>query len=718
MTLKGIIITLICGLYTAVTAIAEEPSDSVMLNCVTEVIATTEEPSDSALLNSVTEVTTTAEEPSDSALLNRVFSYLATYGRSVDGVESNVYVKQYYQTRKRNFTLWAIPTMYTIARGQRTFVSEEYLRRTYHAPDRYVNKRQVYFTTIPHQRRTMPTVLEFATPSIYSPTLFGDHILSPFHKANRVFYRYSTSEIPYGMARLYFRPRYVNNTQLVHGQALVDTFTGRIIEIELEGEFDMLHFHSVTHQGEHGGKSLLPQYSLTSVDFRFLGNHITSDFEAFFECPITLPDSVRVRGNRELIDSLRPIALNQNEQAVYDRFDSIKAAKGNVQQPDDTIPNIRKRKRNYFQDIGWDLIGANLIQTLKAEAGNASVRLSPIINPQYVSYSRRKGFSYRFKMGARYNISEDVNLDFNARLGYNFKIREFYYRLPLRLNYTFRGRDAYAQFTFANGNRIGNYSVMDEIRNRYGNIPELENSGLNRFDDRSVVLTNMLPLNRRVGIEFGLVSHRRQAVNRETMHQLGMPTVYRSFAPRISLQTRPWPRGPLFTLDYERGLHVKGIDIIYERLELDASLKHRMHRLQTLNLRFGSGLYTRRDHNIFMDFSNFRDENLPEGWDDDWSGNFQLLSSRLYNASKYYLRGNVSFESPLMAASFVPLMGRYIERERIYLSSLAIARHPIYSELGYGFTCRFFSLGAFASFDGIKYKDIGCKFTFELFRRW
>ena len=716
MTLKGIITTLICGLYTTVTATAEEPSDSALLNRATT--ATAEEPSDSAYLNHITAETATDRESTDSALLNRVFSYLNTYGRNVDGVESNVYIKQYFQTHKRNVTLWAVPSMYTIARGQRTFVSEEYLRRTYHSPDRYENKRQVYFTTIPRQQRTMPTVLEFATPSIYSPTLFGDNILSPFHKANRVFYRYSMSEIPYGLARLYFRPRYVNNTQLVHGQALVDAFTGRIMEVELEGEFDMLHFRSVTHQGERGGKSLLPQYSLTSVDFRFLGNHITSDFEAVFDCPVTLPDSVRVRGNRELIDSVRPIALNDNEMAVYNRYDSIRASKGNVPQTGDTIPVIRKRKRNYFQDIGWDMIGANLIHALRAEAGNASVRLSPIINPQYFSYSHNKGFSYRFKLGARYNISEVVNLNFNARFGYNFKIRQFYYRLPLRLNYTFRGHDAYAQFTFANGNRIGNYSVMDEIRNRYGDIPELESSDLNRFDDRSIVLTNMLPLNRRVGIEFGLVSHRRHAVNSEVMRQLNMPTVYRSLAPRVSLQTRPWPRGPLFTLDYERGLPAKGIDITYERLELDASLKHRMHRMQTLNLRFGGGLYTRRDHNLFMDFSNFRDENLPEGWNDDWSGNFQLLSSRLYNASKYYLRGNVSFESPLMAASFVPLMGRYIERERIYLSSLAIARHPIYSELGYGFTCRFFSLGAFASFDGIKYKDIGCKFTFELFRRW
>ena len=51
-----------------------------------------------------------------------------------------------------------------------------------------------------------------------------------------------------------------------------------------------------------------------------------------------------------------------------------------------------------------------------------------------------------------------------------------------------------------------------------------------------------------------------------------------------------------------------------------------------------------------MDFANFRDNNLPEGWDDDWSGDFQLLDSRLYNESKYYVRSNITYESPLLAS--------------------------------------------------------------------
>ena len=185
----------------------------------------------------------------------------------------------------------------------------------------------------------------------------------------------------------------------------------------------------------------------------------------------------------------------------------------------------------------------------------------------------------------------------------------------------------------------------------------------------------------------------------------------------LSIKTRPWRKGPLFTFDYERGLPGKNY-LDYERWEIDASLKHRMHRLQTLNLRVGTGFYTKRDKNFFMDYSNFRDENLPEGWDDDWSGNFQLLDSHIYNMSDYYIRGNVSYESPLMAASFVPFVGRYVERERIYLSTLSIAHTRLYSELGYGFTCRYFSVGIFASFFNTQFQETGAKFTFELFRRW
>lgn len=667
-----------------------------------------------------------AQQRADSLVMSRLFSFSQNLTDTTRQLQTNVYVKQLYETHKRNFTLWCVPSMYAIARGQRDFVSEQYSRLTFTADtvsdrplaERLTSdlKRQVYYTTIPHNRRTMPTVLDFLTPTLYDETLYDDHVLSPFSSHNRVFYRYSTYIIDNHLTRLYFHPRYINNTQLVYGKASVDTQTGRIIDAELNGEFDMLRFHTLVQQGEGGVQALIPRLCTTSIDFKFLGNHVSSDFEAVFHCPVTLPDSVNVRGSRQMIDSVRPISLSEREQAIYDR----RLRRDTVQTPVDssTIEAPRSRKHNYLKEIGWDLIGESLIRSLRASSDIGYVRLSPIINPQYISYSHRKGLSYRFKLGARMSFSDDVSLSMNTRFGYNFKQKQFYFRMPLRLNYSYRDRDAYGELVWANGNRIANSTVIDELKKKLGDIPEIDDMNLNMFDDQNIRVSNYLPLNNRLAVEAGIVFHQRKAVDKAQMAAMGMPTEYRSLAPMLSLKSRPWRKGPLITVDYERGLPGDGSNLTYERWEIDASLKHRLHRLQTLNLRVGSGFYTRRDGNFFMDYSNFRDENIPGGWDDDWSGNFQLLSSRMYNESRYYVRGNVSFESPLLAASFLPLVGRYVERERIYLSTLSIAHTRQYSEVGYGFTCRYFSVGAFASFLGAEFQETGAKFTFELFRRW
>ena len=671
------------------------------------------------LLFMLVTVSSALAQKRDSLSLKRVFSYANNYTEGVEGFQSNVYIKHLYQTHQRNFTLWCVPSMYAIARGQRAFVSEQYSRLTFKENGELDNKRQVYYTTIPHNRRTMPTLLEFITPRLYDETLYGDHVLSPFNHYNHRFYRYTSDSIDDKLDSISFRPRFVNNTQLVKGKAIVERSTGRIIEAEMAGEFDMMHFQTKTVQGGWGSRTLLPKFCRTNVYFKFLGNHISTVFEGYYDCPITLPDSVDVRGNRQLIDSVRPYDLSQEEQALYNYRDSLRASRASVDTltTDTLIQQPKPRKHNYLRDIAWEKLGESLIRSLKASNEDGYVRLSPIINPQYFSYSERKGFSYRFKLGARYNLSDNVSLGMNTRFGYNFKQRKFYFNLPLRLDYSYRQRDAYAEVAWGSGNRIYNGTVIEELKRRDGDSLDYENRKLDQFDDWNLRVVNYLPLNNRLAIETGIVLHQRKAVNKTGMKELGMPTKYQSLAPMLSIKTRPWRKGPLFTFDYERGLPGKNY-LDYERWEIDASLKHRMHRLQTLNLRVGTGFYTKRDKNFFMDYSNFRDENLPEGWDDDWSGNFQLLDSYIYNMSDYYIRGNVSYESPLMAASFVPFAGRYVERERIYLSTLSIAHTRLYSELGYGFTCRYFSVGFFASFFNTQFQETGAKFTFELFRRW
>lgn len=659
----------------------------------------------------------------DSLVLNRMFSYQECYVGGKDTVadySTNVYVKHLYRAHRRNAMLWVVPSMYAIAKGDRSFVSEQFLKFTFHEDvNHYDQRRLAYYTTIPHQRRTMPILMGLLTPRIYEPTLYGKHVLSPFCRENRVFYKYTTDSIADGQVRLNFRPRYVNNTQLVSGWGVIDRATGRVVETELNGEFDMIRFQTQTTQGEEGMSALLPRLCKTDVDFHFLGNHISSHFEAVYDCPSTLPDTLKVVGNRALIDSLRPYDLSAEEQAVYDYSDSLRARRTFVKDSLQAIGGTteKKRQRNYLKEYGWDLIGEHLLRSLRAQTDNGYIRLSPIVNPQYLSYSHHKGLSYKMKLRTRYQFGKQLSVELNPVLGYNFKQREFYFKVPLRLKYHEK-LDAHADIVWGNDNRIANLSVLDEIRAEHGDLPELANRDLDLFDDYHIRFSHNIKPLKWLSVETGVVFHKRRAFNADDMRWFGKPVEYRSLAPMLSFKIRPKRRAPIFSIDYERGVKGKKSYLEYERWEFDASWKYRMKRMQAFNARLGGGFFTNRGRNYFMDFSNFRDENLPEGWDDDWTGNFQLLKSHQYNQSNYYLRGNLSYESPLLLASFTPLLGRYVERERAYVSSLLIENTRPYSELGYGFTCRYFSMGFFASFLSLKYQEMGCKFTFELFRRW
>lgn len=669
----------------------------------------------------LTESAGASGENLDSLVLSRMYVFRSSMGDSLPSLTTNVYLKHLYQTHKRNATLWAVPSLYTIAGGKRAFVSEQYGQFTYNTSGDYDYRRQVYYTTIPRQRNTMPILFEYITPGIYDVTIFGDHVLSPFNRENRIFYRFRFSDYTDSTVTIHFRPRFVNNTQLVRGSASVDVRSGRVMTVTMEGEFDMIHFHARSTMGTSGVKALVPLHSETHVEFKFMGNKVSSHFEALFDCPTTLADSIDVKGDRPLIDSLRPIPLTDEERYVYAASNYKSSVKENTDsiKADTLATSPTKRKHNYLKEIGWDLIGENLIHSIRAHTndGNGYVKMSPLLDPQYISYSGSKGFSYKLKLGARYNFNKDTWIETSPYIGYNFKLKEFYWDVPFYIYYN-KKLDAHISFSWGSDNRTGNNGVLEEIRQEYGDLPELDEKDLDLFDDRYMRINHSISPTSWLTVETGLVFHHRHALNAYEMEAFGKPTKFKSFAPSVGVKLKPWRRGPLLSVDYERGLKGNDVNMTYERWEADLSMKHRMSHLQTLNLRVGGGLYTTRGNNYFMDYANFRDTNLPEGWDDDWSGNFQLLSSDMYNASNYYLRGNISYETPLLFAAFTPLLGRYVERERVYLSTISLAHTRMYSELGYGFTCRYASVAFFASFLSTNYQEFGCKFTFELFRRW
>ncbi len=654
-----------------------------------------------------------ADRTADSLLITRMWAFSGNYSEPVKGIEQNLYLRYTFDTERRNPTLFLVPTMYTIAKGERNYIGESYCRIKYITPNNYDLHRQVVCGTIPSNRFTMKTLLRYLMPNIYGVSLYPESMLSPFHRSNRFFYKYRVMEKYGNKAVISFRPR-VNNTQLVRGNAVVDMETGQVLSLFYEGEFDMVSFKVNTVMNQMYGNQMLPERSVVNAKFNFMGNKITSRFTGIFDCDKTLPDSLDEHDSREMMDSLRPSDLRKKEESIYLQADSIRLYNDSI----DSIANITRdtipvQKNNKLKDLLWDVIGDNLINSTHANAGAFSMNISPLLNPLYFGYSHSRGFSYLLKFGLQYTWNTHRYLTFNPQFGYNFKLSQFYYSTPLRMNYNPK-RNGFVEFNWANGNRINSGHLIEDIHRKMDaglNVPE--------FKDENFQLINNVVAFDWLEITNGLVYHRRRSSDRKLMRHLNLPEEYRSFAPMMSVHLMPWRKGPVLTVNYERSfMNVFKSNLKYERWEFDASQKIKLSSLRLLNWRAGAGFYTDRNSNYFVDYKNFHDNNLPSGWADEWTGQFQLLNSLWYNQSNYYLRSHVSLESPLLALGWTPLIGHFVETEMVYISLLSIEHTRLYSEVGYGFTNRYFSTGIFASFLNQKIMELGCKFTIEIFRRW
>lgn len=660
-------------------------------------------------------VSIVAKEKEEALILNRIYEYRKANLSEFKSLEENIYMKFRYNVEKRNFALWLIPTTYVLAKDPREYIRESYSTAKFKDVHNFDVNSQVLTGTVRHNHMAMPTLVDFMTPDIYDMAFYEGHVLSPFNKHNRRYYRYTQISLMNGATRIDFRPK-LYNTQLLNGYAIVETETGRILRTVLNGEFDMITFRTEITQNEKEGRTLMPAKCNTAATFRFLGNRITVLFNAYYNCPTTLPDSITSISSRELMDSIRPIPLNRLDKAIYEAYDKEREA-SDLAAAADTVPH----KPNLWKKIFWDTIGETLVTPIDAQtkSGGAYFRISPIINPLYVSYSGSRGFRYKMKFRSLFRFSQHRYLNIEPTVGYNFKQNQLYFSIPVQMVYNPK-RNGYAEIIYGNGNRISNGTVMDAINEAHHDSIDFTNTDIDQFYDNYLRLYNNIMVFDWLDIETGILVHQRKAVNPEVMHQYGVPDEYRSFAPILGIKLQPWlNKGPLFAIDWERS--IKGINrsnLEYDRWEFDAQWKYRIPGLRLLNMRAGAGFYTKKTTDYFLDFANFHDENLPEGWDDDWSGNFQLLSGREYNESNYYIRANLSYESPLLFATWIPYLGKYIEKERFYFSGVLLEHSKPYFELGYGFTNRYISVGAFTSFRNRHFAEFGMKFDFEIFKRW
>lgn len=651
-----------------------------------------------------------SREKKDSLILYRIYDYHINHLTKIDSIRDNVYLKVRYNIERRNPIMKFIPSAHVFYHSDnvRDYLRESYSNILFTKGHKFDVTQQVVSTNIRGNRHGIYTLLDHLTPNLYEATIYNNHILSPLNKYNKRYYRYNQKTESNGNIRLDFRPK-TFNTQLISGYSIIQP-DGKILRTVLNGEFDMITFRTEVLQTKNDSLSFMPSVCNTAATFKFLGNRITALVNTDFNNKKNLPDSIISATSREMMDTLRPIPLSEADKKIYANYDEkIKAIEEEAKK--DTIP----KKESVLKKILWDAIGENIFTPIGAESENASFRMSPLIDPLHLSWSDRRGFRYKINLRSMYKFSEHRYLTFEPLFGYNFKFKEFYFTLPLRMTYNPK-RNGFAEIIYGNGNRISN-STVAEAMNVEDSL-DLGDKGIDLFTDNYLRVFNNVMAFDWLDIESGFIYHRRKAIYPEEMLKYGLETEYRSFALMLGVKINLWRKGPWLTIDWERGLNgINKSSIDYESVEVDAQWKIPLTGLRLVNLRTGTGVYTRKAQNYFIDYTNFRDNNLPEGFEDDWSGNFELLRSRLYQ-SKYYLRFNVSYDQPMMVACWVPYLGKYIERERFYLGCAIVERTKPHIELGYSFTNRYISIGMFAGFKNTRFQEIGFDFSYEIFRRW
>lgn len=706
---------------------------------------------------------------SADSIMEKVIFYAPLYEKIVESYKAELYVKGRVNIRKKNGLIRFIPSMFRVRKGVDEYLMESYSDLNFTAPDIYDQKLKAGVGTSSEFWELDGNLPQYFHINVYSSTLLYDKLLSPLAKDAKKFYKYRLDSVWGEDSKRHYRIRFMprnKSYQLVGGYLVVSDRVWSVREMRFSGRSEMVRFNNLVRMGEVGADDeFLPRHFNVEASFRFLGNRMGGNYTAVLKYkeikhhdPATcvhipeknrydLSESYTLRTDtntfkRDTVsfNALRPLPLTHHEESLYDDYFAR----------NDTLSGKytdKKRARVFWGQIGDALVNRYTVDFSKY----GTMRCSPLINPLLLSYSGKNGLSYRQEFKYNRLFSGDRLLRVVPRIGYNFKQKQFYWRIRADFDYLPRKRSA-LHLEVGRGNRIYTSEVLDDLKSMPDSIFDFSQIHLDYFNDIYLKLRHSWEIVNGLTLDVGLSMHHRTEVERSRFifteefkpvngagELLFDPSLlrkfrhtYNSFAPRVRLSWTPGQyyymsglrkvnlhsRYPTFSVDWERGVDgVLGSTGNYERVEVDVQHNVHLGMLRDFYYRIGWGAFTNQKEIYFVDFANFTRSALPMGWNDEIGGVFQLLDGRWYNSSRKYLRAHLTYEAPFFLLPHLSKYTQYVLNERIYLNLLAVPHLKPYIEVGYGIGTHIFDFGLFGSFGNWKFREVGCKFTFELFNR-
>ena len=690
-------------------------------------------------------------------ILKNIFNYSPFYARAVDEYKADLYLKGKVKVHKTNKLIRYIPSMFRLEEGVNDYILESVSEMHYMAPDVYNRKIKALSTTFPRDKGQIVDLTDFLNMNIYSSSIMTDKLLSPLDEKSSRYYHYLLDTVSVIRDCPHYKiliiPKF-DGTQLVTGYIWMNATDFTIRETYMEGKFDVNTFKLHTIMGDSGDEFFLPVRLHLNVDFKFMGNHLEMDAGAWMKYhSVTYnKDGKRKKSNRkhfhdltefyqltcdttqlitdkEMFHDFRPFPLTSEEDSIYHAW-----ADRRIDREWEKIMNPEKKSSVFWGQVGDALIGSYNVNI----SGIGSVRCSPLINPVMLSYSHSKGLSYKQKFKYNRLFPSGRLLKATPQVGYNFTHKDLYIKGDMSFLYWPEKQGSF-DVDAGNGNRIYSSVVLDKLKAMSDNALDFKNMELDYFKDIYLNTFHSIEPVNGLYIKTGVSVHWRSLVNRQRkelmeiidkIERMKIRSQYNTFSPRIRIEWTPGmyyymngrrkmnvkSKMPTFIFDYERGLKgVFGSAEGHERWEFDVQQIIKLNQIRSLAYRVGGGMFTRMSGMYFVDFVNFKRSNIPEGWNDEIGGTFQLLDRQWYNSSRQYWRGHVSYESPFILLRPLNRWLGMIQQERLYGGILFMPHLHPYVELGYGIGTHVFDVGAFVSSINGKFDTVGFKFTFELF---
>ncbi len=679
----------------------------------------------------------------DNRIKNREFSFGECKGK--------LYVKQNVDVHSRNIFLNWIPDLTRFDRDEFHYLTELYYDVRFFDYTLPVIRRMAHLTTHNRGRGEMERVMGFMSPAIYSKKLLKNSYLSPLHSDYKKYYIYNVDTIYSAdssdstrCVKVNFKERFDNIKLLRKGWFILDDSCA-VCELYIEGWDEQCEFKvKYTLNDDHQYRNLIKNVSL-DLHYDFAGNDLYVQAQGVYEYSQIepLPSAEERRDAYDLSiainnDTLpvfvddRPLYASQNRKIALSPKDSSMYIVSGVLGSDvgakkDTL------NRNATKDFLW-AIGEQMLSAYSIDWQGGSAKVSPLINPSYLSYSSSKGLSYKMSLNLKSEFKNGTSVSLRPMGGYNFKQGLFYWDINGKYMFDPMSLGVFS-LDVGSDNRSYSSVALERIEEMASDILNFKDLNLNYF--KHIYLNTSLQRELANGLELlaGVNFHRRSLVGSsfKIVESTGidLKRKYIQFAPHVRVTWHPGmyyyikdgrkinlgSRKPRISFDVEQGMdRIFGSDGIYTRAELDVQYNCRLNETDKLYLRVGGGGFFYTKNVYFADYAFLKNNYLPVDRSDELGGVFQLLDSEWYNAANKYMRAHVTYESPFFILQRTFPRVNYFKNERIYCNTLFISHLVPYTELGYGVETPYVDMGVFVSGKKHKFHSIGYKITLSLFR--